>query len=230
MADRETDQLYGTLRSRWGADARANGYQLDTFFRSEQNLVLSALTDLLPIVDVACGSGLMILPARDTHPEVFGLDYNQDACTAAASNDLPVTRGDAFNLPFGDATIGQIVNCQFLNQQDNFNTERFLAETGRVLKPGGRLVITWRHARSLLHRTATLWLKARQDPAAAFPQYVHPASQIAETAEANGLKILKLEVTWPFKTQTNMAPDTFLSGFVGASLFMVAERVVEKTP
>lgn len=224
MADRDTDRLYNTLRSNGGGEARGNGYQLDRFFRAEQATVLSALTDLTPVVDIGCGSGLLIQPAAREGADVYGLEYNLDACHTAHSNGLSIIRGDAFKLPFADASIGQIVNCQFLNQQDNADTRRFLAECGRVLKPGGRLILTWRHARSWLHRSASVWLRLRKDPAAAFPQFVHPAAQVSREITTHGMIVRCLEVTWPFNADTRLAHNSLLAGLIGASYFMVAEK------
>jgi ubiquinone/menaquinone biosynthesis C-methylase UbiE len=225
MADQKTDQMYERLRSKWQDAARANGYQSDRFFLSEQAKVLSALDpELEPVIDLACGSGLMVLPLTDTHQEVYGLDFNVDACVSARKRGLQVIRGDAFRLPFADASVGQLVNCQFLNQQTSANTARFIAECARVLKGGGRLVMTWRHARSLLHRTATAWLKLRQDPAATFPQFVHPPREISALAQANDLDVDRMQVTLPLQGAGNLATTHPLANAVGASYFTVLRK------
>ena len=120
MADQHTDKMYDALRSQWGKHARANGYQLNSFFLSEQAIVLSALQEKqFPIVDLACGSGLMVLPIATDQNQIFGLDFNADACSGARTLGLNVVRGDVFHLPFADDSVGQLVNCQFLNQQPN---------------------------------------------------------------------------------------------------------------
>ena len=225
MADKKTDALYAPLRGKWGDQSRANGYQLQAFFDAEQNIVLSALhSDLQPIVDVACGSGLMVLPQINANNYVLGVDYNVQACTRAAVNGLPVLRGDAFRLPFSSGSIGQIVNCQFLNQQNDENTKKFVRECARVLKPGGQLVMTWRHAESWLHKGAAIWLKLRRDPAADFPQYTHPLLEIENLAATHGLLQRRGEITWPLRRKNNLQPSNWLADIVGASLFAVFEK------
>ncbi len=225
MADKATDALYDRLRGRWTTAARANGYQLDAFFRAEQATVLGAVAPgLEPIVDVACGSGLMTLPLLAAGRSVWGIDFNVDACAHAHARGLTMVRGDAMALPFADASIGQIINCQFLNQQDASATRRFLAESARVLYPGGRLLLTWRHARSGLHRAASWWLRLRRDPAAAFPQFEHPLDETRDQAAELGLQAERCEVTWPLRRASNMAPDARLANLLGASFFAVMTR------
>ena len=222
MADQQTNKMYDALRSQWGKRARANGYQLNSFFLSEQSIVLSALQEnQFPIVDLACGSGLMVLPIATDQNQVFGLDFNADACNGARTLGLSVVRGDVFQLPFADDSVGQLVNCQFLNQQPIAETDAFLSECSRVLNTGGRLVITWRHAQSWLHRLATVWLKLRRDPAAEFPQYTHPINDIEQVAASYQLRAVTREVTYPFKRAANMTPKHALANVLGASFFAV---------
>ena len=223
MADTRTDEMYGALRSNWRQRSRANGYQLEGFFRAEQRLILNALADdSYPIVDIACGSGLMILPRRSS--DVVGIDYNEEACRSAVENGLPTIRGDAFQLPLAQESVGQIVNCQFLNQQNDADTERYLRECYRVLKPGGRLIMTWRHASSWLHRLATVYLRLRRDPAAAFVQYTHACGQVTGLAESLGFEVETVSVTKPYPSRRNLKTDSFLASIMGASFFMVARR------
>ena len=161
MADQHTDGLYAEIRQKFGqSGAGANGYQMRSFFRREQALLYSLLGHAdLPVLDIACGSGLMLASLPSGRGEVIGLDYNQLACIDAKRNGLTVLRGDAFSLPFVNGSIAQVVNCQFLNQQSNENTRQFIEEVARVLKPGGRLVLFWRYADSLFHRLcgALVW-------------------------------------------------------------------------
>ena len=81
MANNDIDKLYGHIRHRFGLrGAGANGYQFQFFFRREQRQVLSYLRHQPgPIVDVACGSGLMIEPMLAGDTAVMGVDFNPGA-------------------------------------------------------------------------------------------------------------------------------------------------------
>ncbi len=227
-ADQNIDARYGFLRARHGqANPQANGYRLGRFFEREQRVILSVLDQTHgPFLDVACGSGLMLAPLLDKGHTVYGLDFNKEGCTAAAQNGLTIVRGDAFQMPFSDQTLGQIINCQFLNQQPSQQTQCFIEEGARVLKSGGQLIILWRHARSLIHKTShsifTFLDKFTGQPP--FPQYEHPIQEIRGFASTVGLKIKHEAVTLPFLKPDTMTVKNLSSNIIGASFFIVLEK------
>ena len=228
-ADKDTDARYEFLRNRHGKkNPQANGYRIGSFFEREQRIISSALEkENGPFVDVACGSGLMLEPLLKDGHTVYGLDYNKDACIGARDNGITILRGDAFQMPFPDNTIGQIINCQFLNQQTADQTQKFIEESARVLKKGGRLIILWRHARSVIHKTShtvfTFLDKFTGQPP--FPQYEHPMQEIKDFAENAGLNVKKEAVTMPFLKPDTICSDGIPAKVIGASLFIVLEKI-----
>jgi SAM-dependent methyltransferase len=228
QADKETDARYKFLRDRHGeTNPQANGYRLSSFFEREQRVLLSALNrNLGPFLDIACGSGLMLSPLLKEGRDVYGLDFNNDACHAAHQNGLKIIRGDAFNLPLPDRSIGQIVNCQFLNQQPAEETRKFIEESARVLKSGGQLIILWRHARSLVHRSAhavfTFMDKFTGQPP--FPQYEHSFDEIKRFAKGAGLQVEQEAVTLPFLKPDYIQSDSFVAHLIGASQYIVLKK------
>lgn len=228
-ADKDVDARYEYLRGRHGEkNPMANGYRLSGFFLREQNALLAALDkNNGPFLDVACGSGLMLAPLLDEGHIVYGLDFNDDACIAAYGHGLGISRGDAFNMPFADNTIGQIVNCQFLNQQSAAQTQIFINEAARILKPGGQLIILWRHAQSWIHIVShsvfTVMDKFTGQPP--FPQYTHPMAEMRRLAAEAGLQVEKQAVTLPFLKPDMIAPDRLVSNVIGASLFIVLKKL-----
>lgn len=191
--DRDTDRLYADMRGRHGArSACANGYRSERWFRGEQALVLELLgSRSTVVVDVGCGSGLMLEPLLGHDAFVLGVDFNADACRAARGNGLSVVRGDAFSLPLADASVDEMVSCQFFNQQRPEAVEAFVGEVARVLRPGGRAVLVWRNARALVHRVAhaLLSLIDRAKGRPAFPQYRHDVSDLRRYAQTAGLAV-----------------------------------------
>lgn len=227
-ADKDVDARYQFLRSRHGGvNPQANGYRLGSFFAREQRVLLSAL-DLQngPFLDVACGSGLMLAPLLKQGYAVYGLDFNAEACAAAKQNGITILRGDAFNLPLPDGAIGQIVNCQFLNQQNSAQTQKFIEESARVLKPGGQLIILWRHARSLVHQTshAVFTFMDRFTGQPPFPQYEHSLDEIKGFAAKAGLRPHREAVTLPFFKPDMMSAHGMAANIIGASLFIVLQK------
>lgn len=228
MADKHTDDLYAGIRKKFGQrGAGANGYQMRSFFRREQKLLYSLLRPAeFPLLDIACGSGLMLAPSLGEDGLVVGLDFNERACLDALDNGLKVFRGDAFSLPLASDSVAQAINCQFLNQQSAESTQLFINEVARVLEPGGQLVLFWRHADSLFHRVAGALVqiseRLRGEPV--FPQYSHPLAEIEAMAQAANLSVMKCLVSVPFCYSRPLKPSQWLSGLVGASLVMVAEK------
>lgn len=96
------------------------------------------------LLDVACGTGVLTRAAlRRVGPsgEVVGLDPST-AMLAVASKiapDVTWKQGVAEALPFDDASF-DVVTCQFGLMF--FDRPRALREMMRVLKPGGRLVVS----------------------------------------------------------------------------------------
>ena len=122
-ADEDVDKLYRSVREAYGdSNPMANGYRLQQYFLREQAMLFEQVPDDAGlVVDIACGSGLMIQPLAAPGRTLVGVDYNQDACLAARQNGIDILRGNAFSVPLANACCDLVVNCQFLNQQ---NTER----------------------------------------------------------------------------------------------------------
>lgn len=229
-ADRITDSLYADLRARFGGSkAGANGYQFQFFFRREQAVVLSLLKRSgHPLVDIACGSGLMLAPLLREGLTPFGVDYNETACKDAKNHGLAVLRGDAFDLPFRDNSVAQAINCQFLNQQTHANTSLFLQEASRVLQPGGRLILLWRHGESLIHRLAAtvFHLLDRLAGRPEFPQYLHPVEVMRSLAVNLGFRLIEESVTLPIFLPRRVPTGGLRAWALGASLVFVLEKPV----
>lgn len=226
--DKRTDALYAGLRGRYGrAQARANGYRYEAYFRREQAVLLRLLDPAAPVsVDVACGSGLMLHPLLVRGQRVVGVDFNAEACRAAAANGLPVVRGDAYRLPFADGAIDQLVNCQFFNQQPPAGVAAFVAEAARVLAPGGRVVLVWRNGRALIHRLAHGLLDAfdRWRGVARFPQETHPLETVVARLTAAGLVVVHRELSCPPLAWRTSATESLAARLLGASCIVVATR------
>ncbi|MCC7371345.1 MAG: class I SAM-dependent methyltransferase [Chloroflexi bacterium] len=117
---------------------RLSRHRIDAFLRRELRDVQGAVLDI--------GAGLR--PFADLIPgQTIALDYR-------ARPDLDLI-ADAHHLPFGDATVDAIVCTEvFEHLLDPTAAARELI---RVLKPGGRLVLTTRFCFPLHDRPGDYW-------------------------------------------------------------------------
>ena len=115
--------------------------------RLEQELIIKLVGDVqgARVLDVGCGDGLLALLLGEMGGSVVGLDASQamlDAARARASAhsvDLAFCRGRAENVPFADESFDLVVAVTILCFVPE--AEHTFKELGRVLRPGGRLVI-----------------------------------------------------------------------------------------
>jgi SAM-dependent methyltransferase len=97
------------------------------------------------IVDLGCGTGHgTAILARDRRVRVIGIDAAQDAIDAApllwTSPNLAFHRGDALNIPLPDESADTVVSLETIEHVAD--PARFLDEVARILRPGGRLVLS----------------------------------------------------------------------------------------
>lgn len=140
-----------TLRAEWEsvADvwvgwARAAG--LDSYWRFHRDQFLA----LLPppgrrTLDLGCGEGRLARDLTALGHEVVAVDVSPTMVAAArqAGPQIPALLADAAALPFADAAFDLVV--AFMSLQDIDAMERAVAESARVLDPGGRLCLAIVH-------------------------------------------------------------------------------------
>ena len=102
-----------------------------------------ASTDRL--LDVATGTGFTALAFAPLVAQVVGLDVSEGMLSraraqAAGFQNVAFEQGAAEELPFPDANF-DLVTCR-VAAHHFLSVERFLAEAHRVLRPGGRLLVT----------------------------------------------------------------------------------------
>lgn len=91
-----------------------------------------------PLLDVACGAGLLAphLPAGWRH---VGLDLSALSLRQAREHGVTPVRADALRLPFADAAFRCVVAGEALEHLSDLDAA--CAELARVLAPGGTLVV-----------------------------------------------------------------------------------------
>lgn len=111
-----------------------------------RSIGLMEVREAQKVLDIACGRGMTSYMIRRMHPSsnVTGLDLLPENIQIGrnlfgSQPGLEYTQGDATNLPFPDGSYDRI-HC--LEAAFHFpNRDRFLAESARVLRAGGRMVV-----------------------------------------------------------------------------------------
>lgn len=95
------------------------------------------------VLDIACGTGYGIGLMRSKAKFAIGVDVDPEAVTEAkkeSHGNAAVLLGDGLGLPFGDETFDVITSFETL---EHLNGRReFLAELRRVLRTGGKLILS----------------------------------------------------------------------------------------
>lgn len=111
-----------------------------------------------PVLDIGCGSG-EIAPNR-LGLCITGLDLDTSLMHYARSRGYEsLVCGHTAALPYRDNSLGGAILCKLGHHLNNRDLRRAVAETLRVLRPGGRMVILdpWpgSAATTLAHRIIT---------------------------------------------------------------------------
>jgi demethylmenaquinone methyltransferase/2-methoxy-6-polyprenyl-1,4-benzoquinol methylase len=153
------------------------------------------------VLDLACGSGDLAAEARAAGARVIGLDFSAGMLRAARARQVgcALVRADALALPLPDASVDAVVSGFALR---NFvDLAAALAESARVLRPGGRLALLEvdRPASRILRLGHTLYFRrvvpllgallAERDAYAYLPEstaYLPDASALTALLTASG--------------------------------------------
>jgi ubiquinone/menaquinone biosynthesis C-methylase UbiE len=101
-------------------------------------------------LDAGCGTGFQTELLRDLGFVPHGVDLSGGLLGVARAKlpDVPFVRGDLEALPYRDASV-ELVTCCGSTLSFVERPARALAEIGRVLRPGGTLVVEFEHKWSL---------------------------------------------------------------------------------
>jgi len=118
------------------------------WFRGKEYLIRNIMDSLYPqakdlrILDVGCGTGY-ITRMLGQYGDVTGLDMADIALEFCARNGVAsVKKGSIGNIPFEDNQFDLVCALDILYHKAVENDEEAIREVCRVLKPGGRVIIT----------------------------------------------------------------------------------------
>ena len=151
------------------------------------------------VLDLGCGSGALghELLRRRLVGFYVGIDVASQALNMARTADLTVVKADVSKrLPLATGWADLIYAAEIIEHV--FDTDRFVQEMKRLLKPGGRIVLTTPNAASLGRR---LLLAMGRNPYLEFAAGPHDAGHIRyflsgtlhDVCARNGLNVTSLE-------------------------------------
>ncbi|MGE0161301.1 MAG: class I SAM-dependent methyltransferase [Gemmatimonadales bacterium] len=94
-------------------------------------------------IDVGCGTGVYLNTIASLGGSVIGVDLSVDQLRLAVRRWSSVVQADAAQLPFPPNHAARVVSV--LTHTDIDDLESFLREAGRVIVPGGQLVLLATH-------------------------------------------------------------------------------------
>ena len=149
------------------------------------------------VLEVACGAGLGLGRLGSVARLVVGGDYSQELLSIAHRHykrRVPLVRLDGAQLPFRDGSFDVVVLYEALYYLPS--PQRFLAETVRLLRPGGSLVVC---------STNVEWTDFNPSPHSV--QY-HSAEQLRRSLEHEGFRV---EVFAAFPDRQDVLRDRLVS-------------------
>ena len=181
---------------------------LDPHQRRRHDAVLSLLRTLPPgrVLDYGFGWGDITWRAARTHPDIHAVDVEQRRVEFARTEYAPlpfdVCRPDGLDFP--DASFDIVLSIVVLPFVPD--SDAYLAEIRRVLRPGGKLVIATKTSRFLPRVWMRLSGQRERDRDAAPGIRHHDAADAAELLGRHGFRILSRRAFYdpPFEARKNL--------------------------
>jgi len=129
-----------------------------SFSRADEvrmNIVAKLVGQNKRVLDIGCYDGTISSLLTRGNDEVYGVDLSEKAVEFARQKGIEAYVADAEDkLPFPSAFFDVVFAGEVI--EHTFDTDRFLEETGRVMKPDGSLVLTTPNLASLGRRIMLL--------------------------------------------------------------------------
>jgi SAM-dependent methyltransferase len=108
------------------------------------------------VLDVGCATGYIALLLMQLDHQVTGIELNASMAAEARARGVEVLEHDLEEpLPLPDSSFDVVHACEIIEHL--FDTEGFLEELGRILAPGGVLILSTPNLNSLTNRLRVLF-------------------------------------------------------------------------
>ncbi|MFJ8544181.1 class I SAM-dependent methyltransferase [Streptomyces sp. NPDC093586] len=165
---------------------------------------------LLPgtVLDIGLGTGLVAVGLRELGHSVIGVELAPEMVSRAHSRlGGRVALGDAHALPFASSSLANVVMVHVLHVVDDM--DRVLAETARVLAPGGRLVTV--HGVPVAEPDELVEAEAPLNVLK--PEVPDTPERLAAAAAKAGLRVLEEAAVNPY--EIDLSPNQYADSIEG---------------
>jgi ubiquinone/menaquinone biosynthesis C-methylase UbiE len=139
--------VYQQIAAEYDERIPGNGPADEGFTQAEYDFVLGKVSADQQVLDIGCGTGRFTVPMAAVGAQVTGLDISRAMLDVTQSKltahglSADLHEGDMADLPFGDNSFDVVTSMLALMHVPLEDRGRVFAEIGRVLRPGGRLII-----------------------------------------------------------------------------------------
>ncbi len=174
------DVLYRRLEDRLRGDVSVEDY-------------VALARDQQPVIDVGCGRGELLIACRTAGITARGFDTNERSVAdlAARGIDAAVAGVPDCFATIGNASIGTIVAMHVVEHLPVDALFALFAESARVLRTGGLLILETPNAESLMVSASEFW----RDPTHLAPR--HPAA-LTLLGREHGFGVAEVGAIHPF--------------------------------
>lgn len=141
--------------SKWSAIYTAECPDVDSLsFRQRRdyavNYILENISQPSKIVDIGCGAGPVLVSLSDYRYDLIGIDYSEDMLALAHENlgenvhRIPLIQGDCEDVQLPDSSVDGVVCLGVISYAESITGA--LKEIERILRPGGKAIVSYRNA------------------------------------------------------------------------------------
>ncbi len=144
-----------------------------------------------PVLEAGCGRGQLVVALRARGWQAEGVDYSPETVQAVQQlfPDLPIRVGDVTALDVPAESYGGYISIGVVEHR-RAGPEPFLQEAVRVLRSGGRAVITVPYLNPIRRRKAAWGFYRGAAPEEPFYQYAFSREEIDRYLQQSGFRIL----------------------------------------
>lgn len=140
------------------------------------------------VLDVGCGLGYFLLLLAEKGVECHGIDISQDSIQYVHDHITKnVKTGSCFAIPYPDNTFDKVLFCEVIEHVED--DTKALKEIRRVLKPGGRIVVSTPAYEGWFTRTYLKRL-GHQDGGERHVRDGYYKKELEQTLERSGYRIM----------------------------------------
>ncbi len=149
-------------------------------------------------LEAGCGAGYWVAALRHHGLIIEGIEYSSDlvALVHAANPQLPVRQGNALHIDIPDNNYDTYLSIGVVEHRIE-GPEPFLSEAYRVLKPGGKILISVPYFGPLRVLKSCMSMYDRKPPNLPFFQYGFTSKEFTNYLQKAGFSIQKAQALYP---------------------------------